>query len=354
MSTHIVDIIEIGDIYSHPNADLLECTQMHGWQCCIGKGQFKKGDKVVFLEPDFVVNLSNPLFSFLRKEGENKTHHRIRVLRQRGELSQGLIIPVPDNLKHLPLGTNVIDELGVIRYKPPIPLESGALFVSGPSGLYTPTFDVENYQRYKDCFTPGEEIIATEKMQGASARYVYWYDKDGIEQQFCGSRENWISSESDNCYWRAFRRDPAIGGWCKNNPGKLLYGECFGQVGGFKYGGNNNDVFFACFNILDKQRWLDYDDVVESCNEYGIKTVPMLYRGPLDEKIIYELAEEDSAWPKSENIREGVVIVPVKERKETRLTLSRACLKVVSNNYLSGKKERREAKKNKNSNPVSS
>lgn len=331
MSTHRVDIIEIGDILPCPNAEKLELTHVFGWQCCIGKGQFKKGDKAIYVQPDYETPLHRPEFAFLNK-GDGKAFERIKVRRFRGQISQGLIIPVPEHLQHLPVGSNVIDELEVRRYEPPMPKSTSGLFVSGPSGLYTPKFDVESYQRYRHVFVPGEEVVVTEKLHGASARFCKAKNKDGEVIQFVGSRTNWMAEDDANIWHISFRQNPSIGEWCNNNPDKVMYGECFGQVQVLKFGAGKNDIFFAAFGILDQNRWLDYDEFAASAKECNVPVAPLLYRGPLDENLILELAEQDSKWPKANHMAEGCVILPVKER--THPEVGRVQLKIVSNRYL--------------------
>lgn len=330
MSTHKIEILTIQDICPHNNADSLEITHVFGWQCVIKKDSLKIGDKIIYIPPDFCVPLDRPEFAFLQKD--NKKTHRITVKRLRGQISQGLIIPVPKELDHLEVGTNVIDHFGIVRYEPPLPLRSGGLFVSGPSGLYTPKFDIENYQRYKHIIQPNEEVVISEKIHGTSARFVFAEDKNGVEQQFCGTRTNWISDDNDNYWWTAFRRNPCIGEWCKNNKNKVLYGECYGQVQVMKYGANRNDVFFAAFAIMNQQSFMDYDDFSQSCQQYNVKTAPVLYRGPFNEQKMYELAEQDSVIENANHLSEGVVVLPVKERYNEEI--GRVCLKCVSNRYL--------------------
>lgn len=332
MSTHAIEIVEIGDILPHLNADRLAITHVFGWQCCIGKDDFKKGDKAVYIPPDFLCPLSHPSFAFLDKHN-GKTHEHIKVRRFKGALSQGLIIPVPEELKELPVGTNVIEQLGIERYEPPLPKSTGGDFVGGPSGLYTPKFDVENYQRYRDKFVAGEEVCLTEKLHGCNSRFVYAQNKDGEWTQFVGSHTNWMKEDEKNIWWMAFRQCPAIGEWCKANPLKILFGECFGRVQRMVYGAGKNDIFFAGFAILEKNVWLDYYVCQELIKPFpGLKWVPLVYRGPFDEKKALELAELDSIVPGANHLAEGVVIVPVKERTDSEI--GRVCLKLVSNRYL--------------------
>lgn len=333
MSTHAIEIVEIGEVRPHPNADKMNVTEVWGWQCCIGKDQFKSGDRAVYIPPDFLVPLSRPEFSFLRKEGTNKDQERIRVRRLRGQLSQGLLIPAPHEFAEEPIGTDVAEHMGIVRYEPPMPIATSGLFVSGPSGLYAPKFDVENYQRYgRAMFLMNEPVIVTEKIHGANARYTWSKNADGEWAQFCGSRTNWMAEDEKNAWHKAFRGCPSIGAWCRANPERILFGEVFGQVQGLKYGAGRNDVFFAAFAVLDKQRWMDWEEMEASLSVFGVPIVPVVYRGPFNEGAIAAMAEGDSSWPGANHMREGVVVVPKHER--TSEEIGRVVLKMVSNRYL--------------------
>lgn len=166
MSTHAVNIISIDNLNPHPNADKLQLSLIGGWQCVIGK-DVKLGDKMVYIEPDYVVPTDHPSFAFLKSNviGAKPTK-RITVRRFRGEISQGLLVPVPSELADLPVGTNVIEQLGITRYEPPEEVSMGGNIKSGPSLQYAPKFDVESYQRYTDHISENEEVIATEKIHG--------------------------------------------------------------------------------------------------------------------------------------------------------------------------------------------
>jgi len=332
MSLHEINIVQLDKIEPHPNPDVtaMELTYIWGWQCCIGKGQFKAGDKAIYIPPDYLCPTNHPSFDFLAKEG--KTKERIRVRRLKGTISQGLLISVPKELEHLPLGTNVIDQLGIERYEPLLSKSTGGNFVGAPSGLYCPKFDVESWQRWNDKFVIGEQVRVTEKLHGASSRFTFAKNTNKEQIQFCGSRVNWMEEDDKNIWWIAFRQCPAIGEWCKNNPEKIIFGEVFGQVQSLKYGAKKNDVFFAAFGILDKNIWLDFDDAKKSANEYGVPCVPLLYSGPFDIESIKKLAEGDSSWSGANHMREGCVILPEHERVDS--DLGRVQLKIVSDRYL--------------------
>lgn len=335
MSTHAIEIVKIEEILPHPNSEVtkMELTHIWGWQCCVGKGQFQAGGRAIYIPPDYLVPTDHPSFTFLER-ADGKPKERIRVRRFKGTLSQGLLIAVPDELADLSVGANVIEQLGIERYIPPIDT-AGENFIGGPSGLYCGKFDVESWQRWDDMFKAGESVHVTEKMHGTSARYTYAKNTDGEWTQFCGTRVNWVkeeSSKSCNAYWRAFNQCPAIGAWCKANPEKILYGEVFGMVKGYKYGAENDTVFFAAFSILCQNIWINFEEARKLVNEYEVPWCPLLYSGPFDIEKIKELAEGDSSWVGANHMREGCVILPEFERNDSKI--GRVQLKLVSNRYL--------------------
>jgi len=333
MSMHEIAIVQLDTIEPHPNPEVerMELTHIWGWQCCVGKGQFQAGDKAIYIPPDYLVPTDHPSFAFLKRD-DGKPQERIRVRRFKGTLSQGLMISVPDELADLPVGTNVIEQLGIERYEPPLPKSTGGDFIGAPSGLYCPKFDVENWQRWNEIFAANELVHVTEKIHGANARFTYAQNADGEWVQYCGSRTNWMAEDDKNIWWMALKQCPSIGEWCRAHPGQIIYGEVFGQVQGLKYGAGQNDIFFAAFGILNKNTWLNLEEGLKSANDWGVFWAPVLYSGPFDIEKIKELAEGDSSWPGAEHMREGVVVLPQKERHDNEL--GRVQLKIVSNRYL--------------------
>jgi len=172
----------------------------------------------------------------------------------------------------------------------------------------------------------------TEKLHGANSRFCVAKNSDGELVQFCGSRTNWLKEDEKNIWWMAFNQCPAIGAWCQAHPEQILYGEIFGQVQGLKYGAKVNDIFFAAFGVLNKNKWLNFEEARKSVNEYEVPWCPLLYSGPFDIEKIKELAEGDSSWPGANHMREGCVILPQSERTDSEL--GRVQLKLVSNRYL--------------------
>lgn len=330
MSTHAVRIIEIEDLRPHDNAEKLEIVPIGGWQAVVGKGQFKKGDRAVYIEPDYVVPTTRPEFAFLAKYGKEK--HRLKAIRLRGVLSFGLLIPVPEDLKDKAVGDDAMEALGIERYIPKRPRQFGPSLGDAqslpmedwPRG-FTPKFDLENIQNYMHVFKPGDIVFITEKIDGANARFIYSDGKFHV-----GSRSRWLKPESENIWTKVVQKYPGITTFCKRNTGVTLYGEVYGPVQSLKYG--LDEVEFRAFAALRADgTWIDYGDLTRLCFSNGIPWAPVLYVGPFDFKVVKSLAEEDSVIGPPGHMKEGVVITASPERMHERH--GRMSLKYISNRF---------------------
>lgn len=314
---HKAEVVKIQDMQSHPNADTLSLIKIGDFQCIVKTNDWKCGDLGIYLEPDTIVP-ENEKFEFL---GE---HRRIRVRKLRGHWSMGLLIPAPPEAK---VGDNYFAKLGLKHYEPQIHnhYSTGGDNVSPPK-IFAPKYDVLNFRRYSHLFEEGEEVICTEKLHGINARFVCIDDKI-----FCGSRQFWKKETVNNLWWKALQQNMVLEAWLRHNQELVVYSEVFGQVQNLKYGATAKQIFFAAFDILRGNQWLDFDEA----HKIGapLPWVPLVYRGPFDKEKILAFAERDSLWPGAQNCREGVVVKPVHERTDRKI--GRVQLKIVGNRYLS-------------------
>ena len=350
MSTHVVPVIRITEVRPHPNADRLELIPVGGWVCSVRKGDFKVGDLAVYIEPDFMVPVDRNEFAFLKDPSKSdQTHVRIRGKKLRGVMSFGLLIPVP--LINDPtceccslefsLGDNLLEVLGIYRWEPPVvssarigdfdALSLSELPEALRSGL-THKFDLENFNNYPDLIDLSSEVVITEKIHGANARYMWW---DGV--LYVGSRSRWLkpaTGDKKSAWQSVSENTPNIGKWCEANPGVVLYGEIYGNVQDFKYGIPNGAKFagFAAFDLL-KKIWRDTIPLFASLDNGGVERVPVLSIGQVSRKVVDVMLELDSSLPTAPNghMREGVVITPYNERFDP--SVGRVSLKLISNRY---------------------
>ena len=73
------------------DADRLECARVGGWNCVVGKGEFKKGDIGVYFEIDSKLPEVAP---FSEMEFLKSKHYAIKSQKIRKVVSQGLLMPV--------------------------------------------------------------------------------------------------------------------------------------------------------------------------------------------------------------------------------------------------------------------
>lgn len=330
MSTHSVNVIEVTDVLPHANAERLEVIPVGGWQAVVKKGDFKPGDKAVYIEPDYTVPTSRPEFSFLAKEGRDR--HRLKAVRLRGVLSYGLLIPIPPDIASASVGTNVIEQLDVQRWEPEAKTNpaSDQLPQAEWPKTHAPIFDVESLQRFPDILQAGEPVIVTEKVHGANARYTF------VNGTFyIGSRNHWLK-DTTNAWARAAHAGAGIRTWCQANEGSVLYGEIYGNVQSLKYGLDRSTVAFAAFAATRGGQWVDQKELFCTLAALDVKTVPVLYEGPFDPEAIKVFAERDSQVAVVEgHMMEGIVIVPVSERFDINLG-KRVAFKHISDRYWTG------------------
>jgi len=174
-NTHEANIIRVGPILPHPNADKLELTMVSGYQVVIGKGSFVEGDLAIYIQPDSVVPQTEPFKFIWQKhvgiDGVVPTkRRRVTVKRLRKEYSEGLLMPVTDfnsgahfdgewlskitedgrpyvcfrntvgGITSIPVGSDVSSLLGIEHYVPEFDLEeTGSVIVNLPHRKYPKT-----------------------------------------------------------------------------------------------------------------------------------------------------------------------------------------------------------------------
>lgn len=303
----------------HPDADKLSLMEVMGYEVCLRTQDWENGQLAVYIPPDYWVPDTEP-FQFLKSDSSN--WQRTRTRKFRGRYSFGFLIPLPDDLKDFREGDNAMDALGIIRYEPPESTMAGDN-ESAPAGFY-PKYDLENYQSFKDTLPVDAEIVATEKIHGANARYVY---TDG--RMRAGSRTNWKKRDPNCMWWKAVDQNPWIEEWCTQNPDITVYGEVFGNVQNLKYGAVGGQIFFRAFDLLQGLEWIGYDEARGLSGDL-LQWAPELYRGPLDIEHLQGIILGNSTL--ADHMMEGCVIRPVNEMIDP--SFGRVILKLVSPRYL--------------------
>ena len=78
-------------------ADKIELAHIRGWTIVVSKGEFYEGQQVFYFEPDSMLPLDRGYFTHLAKYGitakNGHSYHRLKTMKLRGQISQGLIFP---------------------------------------------------------------------------------------------------------------------------------------------------------------------------------------------------------------------------------------------------------------------
>lgn len=351
-------------IEEHSNADALEIARVGDYRSIVRKGQFKTGDLGVYIPEQSV--LPEWLIESLGLTGRlaGSAKNRVKAVKLRGVLSQGLIYPViPEDDRfttHIDVdggrvgveeGYVVTTELGIKKYEPIIPASMSGEVV-GAAGC-TINYDIENIKKWPDVIRDGENVSVTEKLHGTWCCFGYHPDatyvvtSKGLSSRGLIFEMNTKNTES-NLYVRTLEETRDERGFnlidqfhellndITGNSSLPFYilGEIFGRgVQDLHYGLQHPSfrVFDVYIGEPGQGRYLDPGELADYMYDLDVKTVPVLFRGPFSKEKIEELTNGRETI-NDHHVREGVVIKPLIGRNDEEL--GRVVLKSVSEAYL--------------------
>ena len=315
------------------NADLIEECGVLGWSCVVKKGEFNVGDSVVYIEIDSVVP-ETPEFEFLRIR-----HFRVRTIRLKGVLSQGLVLPI----SILPtgeynIGDDVSELLNITHYEKPIPAQlSGQVKGNFPTHIVRKT-DEERIQNCPGVLEElsGVEVYGTVKLNGTSGTYIFHNDEFYVCSRNLSFKLDDINK--DNVYLRIAEKYN-IEEKLKSVGNVSVQGEIVGP-GIQKNQLGLNEIDFYVFNVYDinERRYLPFSELASFCNKHQLKMVPVDDIFTFNHTIEQLLEMANGLYTGTKNKREGIVIRPVKEMYR-RVLKVRMSFKILSNSYLLSEKE---------------
>lgn len=345
----------------HPNADRLQMAVVGEYRAIVAKDSYQEGDLIAYIPEGAVV--PQPILVEMGLEGRlaGSEKNRVKAVRLRGELSQGLCYPARVGWS---VGQDVQDELGITKYVPPIPIHlAGTLTNAGTEN--TLSYDIENWKKFPHILQEGEPVVFTEKIHGTFTGIgflptpiedhgdVVVFSKNMGQQGLVFKMD---SSNDRNVYVRLARHLWWVRERLQGNPqfpaGEPVYllGEIFG-VQDLKYGTSGQKDGSTGYRIFDiyvgaprMGRFLNDAELDTACKEFGIPRVPVLWRGPFTREAMHEWTTgRETVSGQSLHIREGIVIRPQVERKDFSLPVGgRVQLKSVSADYLLRKGTRGE------------
>lgn len=321
MERKLATIRKIQKILPIENANAIELIKIDGWQCVAKKGEFLPDELCVYFEIDSFLPV-RPEFEFLRKSSfrtmaDGSEGFRIRTIRLRNQISQGIVFP----LSIFPTfegasityeeGDDVSEYLGIKKYEPPIPAELAGVVI-GPFPSFISKTDESRIQnipwvlsKYK-----GYVFYVSEKLDGVSCSIFLNNDEFGV----CSRNLNLKESET-NSFWRVARQLGIEEKMRKIGLNITIQGELIGEgIQGNHYKLKGQTIrFFNVYNI-DSGQYLNYDEFVSLITiQLGLETVPLVngvFSLPETTDELLKFADGKSLINLNVN-REGIVLRPV-------------------------------------------
>lgn len=243
----------VTDILPIEGADRIELARVQGWQSVIKKGEYKVGDQVIFVPIDTVLT-PRPWNEFLWDKNDPTKPIRVKTVKLRGVVSQGLIFPrslvsaqeIWDHKDDHREDISIADILGITKYEKPIPAHlAGQVAGDFPTHLASKT-DEDNLKSNIDVLEElknADFVEATLKIDGTSATYIKEFDGTF---RVC-SRNLELKDTESNVHWQMARKYDIE----KN----LVPGNCIqGEIAGPGIQGNPagfSEVSLFAFNVIN-------------------------------------------------------------------------------------------------------
>lgn len=362
---HDIRIRKISKIFPHPNADKLEILQIDGWQTIASINSFKVNEDCIYVPIDFILPeiLEKKVFgdSKITRSGSG----RIRSIKLRGSLSQGLAISFSVIKEVYNLRDQDIESLNkknmdwgiylnILKYEPPEKDQGQPTTRSTQPAKkkfqninFKKYTKVPKYQDIINYFDDECEVCITEKIHGSNARFSYirseaktlWQKIKKLfgflpEWQFVfGSHEVQLSNklltqDTNNVFAIIAKRLDLQNRLPKDI---IIFGEIYGHKiqKNYEYGlKDSQDFILFDAYIPSTKRWLNCFELIELNKTLNLQMVPILYKGKFDPEKVEKLASGPSVLYPAQSIREGIVIEKISDNGE------RNKIRLINNNYL--------------------
>lgn len=355
------EIVEIEDVQKHPNADKLDiCKVLGDYPVIVKTGEYKKGDLACYISENTLVP-DTEMFYFLspcvmekyvengefkgrptaeKKYPNGKVPEKYRIIyskKIRGEYSEGLLLPIPNN--DFKLGDSVNEYFGLQKveeeeeelktFKKIKGINSGSSTCKKPENWDLPHWDLPHYdinalRSNLSQIWPEEEVVLLVKDHGS----FYSATHDGQELWVKSRKLFKRKTDHENAWWNVvklynleekLKAYPMFSFWAEIVGRQNTKGYRFLYDAEFVDGELVDKLHFFHIYDVQKRTQLHYDDVKTILKNLDLPMVKELYRGPwLGKEEMYKFAEgPDPVNPK--HIREGFVLQTLDRRREEYL-----------------------------------
>lgn len=289
----LASIQKINSVKQIAGADNICTYGVQGWEVVDSKGKYQVGEKVVFCEVDSWV--PTEIAPFLSKGKNPKEYNgikgeRLRSVKLRGQVSQGLLLPTcialekmvgnddyddgQEICEFLYVGQDLTKLLGIQKWEAPVPAcLAGDVRGNFPSSV--PKTDQPRLQNLTKEFEDLQKHTyeVTEKLHGGSLTILLDTDNDF---HVC-SRNLDLKFSENNAYWKAAVKYNVEQNMKDNNlQGLAIQGELIGEgINGNQYKTTLDFYVFDMYDTVTRQ-YLDAREREALCELLNLKTVPVL------------------------------------------------------------------------------
>jgi len=339
----LASIQEISEVKPIENADAIDLVVIKGWQCVCKKGEFRKGDLCIYLEVDSFLPIDER-YEFLRKTSYRNNEHmgegfRIRTITMRGELSQGLALPLTAFPEVMPeLGLDVSIQLNIKKWELPESVSSSGIEI-GEKPFGIPTTDetrLQSMPEFLDAFK-GVPYYITTKMDGTSCTIYHNDGKVGV----CGRNYEYKEDITTCAMWAWINNHGIKDNLLELGEDIAVQGEFCGagiQKNRLKLMEPNLYVFdiIKLFGSGGKKAGLV--EMQSYCERLGLDMVPIEETGDYFNYSLEELLEKARGKYPSGLDKEGIVIRTQQAGHNTTIN-HKMSFKVINNDFLKKEKD---------------
>lgn len=294
------------DIQPIPGADAIECVTVDGWKIVAKKGEFQIGQKATYFEIDsWIPQHVAPFLCRDNREYNGVVGARLRTVKLRGQISQGLLLAAPEAAND---GDDLTDALGIQKYEPPVPVQLAGI-ARGNFPSFIPKTDqerIQNLRREIEAWAAeGATWEVTEKLDGSSMTAYVMGDTFGV----CSRNLDLIESDT-NSFWRAARTEGMEELLRASGRNIALQGELIGpSIQGNPYALTAHEFHLFDIYDIDAGRYMTSHERVDFIARTGIKHAPIMcwqdLRGATVDSLLAQAEGKSTLNPSIE--REGLV-----------------------------------------------
>jgi RNA ligase (TIGR02306 family) len=302
----MASIQRVAEVKSIEGADLICAYKINGWWVVDQVGKYQVGDLTIYCEIDSWI--PTKIAPFLSKGKEPREYfgvkgERLRTVRLKGQLSQGLLLPYETlavefegntGIGDWEEGDDVSEELDIQKWEAPVNAQlAGIMKGNWPHFIQkTDQERIQNIQReITDAFNNKDEFEVTVKLDGSSCTVYYNNGELGV----CSRNIDLKLEQEGNAFVDIAKKTGLIDALTKLGRNIAVQGELMGPgIQGNKEDFKENRLFVFDIYDIDNQCYFSVTDRMDIFRELQVLSGCMyLDLTPLDQNHFITLPSDD-------------------------------------------------------------